>query len=345
MGDEGYEDCEPLEWIADNGSTIFLPCRDEDACLKGCDDAPELKDADTKGQKPAEVGGGQQSKAGMALNMASGGEQAMMSGCRRFCQTEFEFECFPGDSTVAVRNKGRTPLSQLHLGDEVLIVDRGSQSGDSSNWTLQYEPVISWLHYEPEKELEFVKVRHAMGDVRLTQDHLIFVRSDNGVAEAILARDVEVGHRVLSPWVDGSFAEHEVTEVTRVTTTGAYCPLLPSGVLLVDGTAVSCYMMPHDLATSSVWGPCVGALNKAIGRQSLHEIAHAVLLPVRLVHEITTQFKSQLGTKKEQQAIVDKDDADKAVGDVAKIHASEKNIEPIHPYGVFVYVLGKSFCV
>jgi len=314
--DGQYE--EPLEYRADNGKMVILNGEDEDKCIDSCKAAPELSD------KAGEEAG----KGSMMMNMASGGEQAMMAGCIRFCQTEFEIQCFPGSSTVSVRDRGSIPLSKLRLGDHVLVMQR--RGNDTSDWVLRFEPVISWLHYEPEAEMEVVEVHHALGKVSLTPDHLLFVRRPElSSLAAIMAREVSVGDKVLSPWLDGSLAEAEVTEVCRKRATGAYCPFMPSGVLLVDSTAVSCYCVPNDIAKSPLWAPVLGVLDRAMGRQSSHDAAHALFLPVRLLHQVVSHWQAQMGEVKHEE----KD-----------IKPADKN-EVIHPYGLFMYIVAKSFTV
>lgn len=310
-----------LEYQAENGKTIKLNGENEDTCMDSCKNAPEIKDSSASG-------------GSSMMNMASGGEQAMVTGCIRFCQQSFEIQCFPASSTVVVRDQGRIPLSKLRLGDDVLVIHRG-RSNDASDWALRFEPVISWLHYEPDKEMEVLQVHHTLGEVSLTPDHLLFVRrGGSGSVAAITAREVRVGDRVLAPWLDGCLVEPEVTEVGCRRATGAYCPLLPSGVLLVDSTAVSCYCLPNDLASSPVFAPMLRVLNDAVGRQSAHEAAHMLFLPVRLLQQVHEQWQTQLGHVKVVAAMEDRG-----------LTLADKPTEPIHPYGLFFYVLAKSLTI
>jgi len=316
-------DAEVLEWQAENGKTVFLSGDSEDACVADCKRSPEISD-DTAGK----------SSGASAMSMMSGGGQQMEASCIRFCRTEFEIQCFPASSTVVVRNQGRIPLSKLRLGDSVLVMQRSGQ--DAKNWSLRFEPVISWLHREPDAQLEVVQVRHTMGEVRLTPDHLLFVRkAGDGAVASIVARDISIGDRVLAPWLDGSLAEPEVIEVSRRKATGAYCPLLPSGALLVDNTAVSCYCIPHALANDSVFAPLLKVLNHTTGMQSSHEAAHALFLPVRLLHQVVAQWQDQLCNDRWGQTVKD---SSCAVQDRVD-NSLDKPSETIHPYGRFMYVL------
>ena len=68
-----------------------------------------------------------------------------LTGCIRFCQTEFQIHCFPASSTVVVRDRGRVPLSSLRLGDQVLVLHRNSSwpsSGKACDWSIRFEPVL-----------------------------------------------------------------------------------------------------------------------------------------------------------------------------------------------------------
>jgi len=309
-----------LEYTADNGKTVMLNGDSQDACQASCKSAPELQD------KKA----GEQSKGAMAMDIASGGEQKMMAGCLRFCQLEFEIECFPASSTVVVRDQGRVPLSKVKVGDEILVIHRGS-ANNSSDWVLHFEPVLSWLHYEPDAEINVIQVRHGFGGVSLTPDHMIFTRKcGSGCVEAVLAREIHVGDRVVSPWIDGSLAETEVVELTNLRASGAYAPLVASGIPLVDSTAVSCYAIPNDLWQNSTYASFLRGMRAITGRESAHEIAHTLFLPIRLLCQRSVQKRVN--------------DVE-AVCDSQQVVPAEKNSEAIHPYGLFLYVLCKSFII
>jgi hypothetical protein len=332
-GDGDSEGGEMLEYTADNGKVIMLSGKDEDSCISSCQNAPELKD-EQEGQ----------GKASMAMNMASGGEQAMVSGCIRFCQTEFEITCFPENATVVEKSRGRIPMSELCTGDQVLIMYRTAawyRTGQASDWALRFEPVITWLDHMPDVENKVVQVCHKSGEVSMSPDHMIFARrAEDECAVGIVASDISVGDRVMVPWIDGSLVESEVTSVSIQLARGKYAPLTPSGTLLVDSTAVSCYALPQDLKSSPTYAAILNGVKGVMRRECGHEVAHSMLFPARLFHQTAAQCMLQLGEK--QSKLVSKSDsrAKSGVQDDATVETSLE--DHVHPYGLFLYVLCKS---
>jgi len=329
----GEEGSETIEYTLENGKVIQLSADSRDACDESCKNAPEMKDD------------GEKSAAQAAMDMGSGGEQGMLAGCMMFCKTEFEIQCFPATSTVVVKDRGSIPLSDLRLGDLVLVTYRRDSwhgSGTASEWAIRFEPVISWLHRDPDRKMEVIQVRHTQGEVSLTLDHLIFSRkADSNSFEAVLAREVCVGDRVLSPWVDGTLVEPEVLSVTRSIAVGAYTPLMPSGSLLVDGTLVSCYTVPNDLKSSPNYATLVRVLKGLTGKESDHDLAHMAMLPLRIFHNTAAQWRMQFGELDAKQEIkrlnVDHGTNGKVIAPL------DKSMEDhVHPWGLFLYVACKS---
>lgn len=355
---EGCE--ETAEYQTEEGKTVMLCVDDEDKCIDSCKNAPELQDA------PYDPN----NKVGMLSNMAAGGEQQMQASCVRYCRLEFEIYCFPGDSTVFVRDRGSVPLAQLRVGDQILVLKRRArdQSGGqdcadedaAEAWSLHFEPVLAWLHREPEAQVEVLRVRHACGEVHLSSNHLLFARrvsregdpskpgGESSAATAalapVLAREVRVGDRLLCPWVDGTLAEPEVTAIDRVKKKGLHAPLLAGGTLLVDATAVSCYAIPLDIVADPTYAGLLRRFSAVLGRESIHELAHAVMLPLRAWYmqqralpwaaccapPLSTTVRRNAPPGEEKDA----PPADDAV--------SLEPLPGIHPYGWFFYVLFKS---
>lgn len=260
-----------LEYTAQNGATVSLNGSSQDACIEDCKTNPGLKSGASTSMFS------KYSSAGM------GGDSASIMDCVFFCREEFEMACFPGDSSVTERKRGRVCLSDLQLGDNVLTVvedGRGAEDGGAEttdpngalrHWRLEFEPVLAWLHRDPDADIEVLEIRHSRGQVRLTADHLLpIMRRGSGPAFLqAFAREVSVGDRLLSPWLDGSLVAPEVVAIERVRRQGRFSPLLHSGAIVVDNTAVSCYAIPEPLYTSPVFrGMCHfvgGTLLKAPG--------------------------------------------------------------------------------
>lgn len=227
-------------------------------------------------------------KAG-ASTMASGaGEDQCRSDCIRECQVRHALSCFPGESTITVRGRGRVQMASLELGDMVLVVRRKlapAAKGELGEWELRFEPVLAWLHRDPDAFEEMVEVQHSFGQVRMTPDHLLFGRRSHeptgrpAAVGPMLAKDVKVGDRVLAgPWFDGNLVLPEVHSVRRTRMRGLFAPLVDSGTLLVSGTAASCYAIPGNVSVSPIWHHIMERTDGF----AVQDAAHAVFLPLRL---------------------------------------------------------------
>lgn len=258
---------------------------------------------------------------GMMGSVVDGGDQANIQGCAKFCRQEFELFCFPGDSVVVVKNRGRVPLAELRVGDFVLAARDWEGAGASPS--LCYDPVIAFIHHEPDVEGEALQIRHSLGQVQLTPNHLVLVQRQggDGTTVPVLASEVQLGDRVLAPWVDGGFATPDVLEVTRAWKRGFYAPLLEGGTLLVDGTAASCYAVPRNLAETTAYRRAAQLLDGA----GAHALCHASFLPMRLLWRVAHRGGLELGEKGALQA------------------KGAMHPDGIHPYAWLMYVATSSF--
>jgi len=158
--------------------------------------------------------------------------------------------CFPGTSTVNIKNKGITKMYDLAIGDHILV-----EGG-------VYEPVYSFGHRSVDTEdIEYLQISMENGStLELSADHMVFVTGN-----AIPALAVRVGD---------DLAGAKVRAITRVYRRGAFAPFTPSGKLMVDGILVSSYI-------SFQTGPylVMGSVTTPITHQWL---AHAFIFPHRL---------------------------------------------------------------
>ncbi|CAK0852149.1 unnamed protein product [Prorocentrum cordatum] len=294
-----------LTYTTPSGKKITVSGKSFNACVQSC------KTADYSGSGGA---------MGMMGSAVDGGSQASIQGCATFCRAEFELFCFPGDSVVVAKNRGRVPLAELRVGDVVLAV-RGWE-GTSASPSLCYDPVIAFIHHEPDVEGETLQIRHSLGQVQLTANHLLFTqRQGGGGTVPALASEVRVGDRLLAPWVDGGFATPEVLEVKREWKRGFYAPLLEGGTLLVDGTAASCYAVPRNLAETPAYRRAAELLDGA----GAHALCHASFLPMRLLWRMAHRGGLELGGKAALQA------------------KGAMHPDGIHPYAWLMYVATSSF--
>lgn len=300
----------PIPYTTEEGKMVMVNGTSESECIESCKNAPQLKNANL----------------GM-MGQASGGEMKEIGDCVRFCQTEFEITCFPGDSNVHVRNRGRVALSELRVGDEVLCFVPSASSASSPSpslravprrvqsdtdnttgnaeggnscdgpvaidgWRIRFDTVVAWLHWEPDTEAEVMVIHHSLGKVQLTANHLIFVqRRDCDPVKTILAKQVRVGDRLLAPWLDGGVATSEVLEIQRETKRGLFAPLLGSGTIVVDNTLASCYATPENLFFAD--GSRLSWIVEAAG--GWQNLSHLVLQPLMLTATLSSDLlKSRL---------------------------------------------------
>jgi len=310
-----------LEFTMRDGKTVDLCGEDRKCCNQSCEKlaVPHKEDV-----SQAAVGSASMAK----LGETKGVEQ---DDCKNFCLKEFPAACFPGDSTVVVRNRGRIALEELRVGDPVLSV---RQASNSQGWELCFDEVLAFLHRDPDAEREFLQVRHELGQVHLTADHLLFAQSEAaGTADRaapIFASKVCIGDRVLVPWIDGSLTAPKVLQVQAVQKRGLYAPLLESGALLVDGTAASCYAIPENLRDSFIYHHLAEVASAA----SLQATYHALFLPLRLACRTAAGLKTAgLPSLGQPSATKGADLPSKASLSLRQPKASES----IHPYAWALY--------
>ena len=146
--------------------------------------------------------------------------------------------CFPG-SAIFVDKRGRQrSISSLQNGEEVQVI---------TNSEIRWEPVITFIHCQPQVMQEFLKITTIKNNVlKITEDHLLFVEK-TGQATAIPARDLEVGDTV---YVRGkhSVETDAVQSISTVYEKGVYAPVTLSGTILVNDVHTSCYfdVLSHE---------------------------------------------------------------------------------------------------
>eukprot|EP00928_Gymnodinium_smaydae_P078790 TRINITY_DN62868_c0_g1_i1.p1 TRINITY_DN62868_c0_g1~~TRINITY_DN62868_c0_g1_i1.p1 ORF type:complete len:433 (+),score=56.06 TRINITY_DN62868_c0_g1_i1:39-1337(+) len=139
-------------------------------------------------------------------------------------------QCFPGDAFANVEGHGAVPLSELSVGDRVLV----ERSGE-----LTFEPLLGFLH-STKGSSRFLSIVHANGELRASANHLVFV--SDGTSK--LASELKVGDRVLALADEKSLElAPSVVLFVRVISgkTGMIAPLTMAGSIVVDGTVASAY--------------------------------------------------------------------------------------------------------
>lgn len=164
---------------------------------------------------------------------------------------------FPANGTVQKANGKQVQMGELCVDDEVMVVDQ--------NNAVRYSPVVAFAHQNRTATANYLKIT-ARGsqnniDCSLSAHHFIRVMKCEGAWAYVRAKKVEVGDRVLvdEAWGAGDhgnkqFATAVVESIEEHTAIGAFCPLTPTGTIVVDGMAASCYAVgpSHEVAHRTI---------------------------------------------------------------------------------------------
>ncbi|CAL1291178.1 unnamed protein product [Larinioides sclopetarius] len=169
--------------------------------------------------------------------------------------------CFHGNSIINTR-KGPKKIMDLEEGDEVA-------SGFYEDGRIFYSEIIAFLHVDRNMQTFFIRLETDSGSILfLTPKHLVF-RWMNHSTEATFAFLVEEGDLVYTKSNTDNYTLTFVSSATLVSMKGVYAPLTNVGTILVNDVWVSCYA---EVAS--------------------HDVAHAVLFPLRLIHMIKSFTKT-----------------------------------------------------
>lgn len=174
--------------------------------------------------------------------------------------------CFPGDATVHVYGRGATRVASLSVGDQVLV--------ESVAGKLKFEPVLAFLHKVPTSTGAWhgsLTVVHAHGTFRASENHVVFVVSEDSAHEDMPVSAVRPGDQLLvqSAGQKGSMVPSPVLAIGReITAAGMYAPFTSSGAIIVDGVVASNYGAPSP------------------GMRLPHGAAHAAFFALRAYHNL-----------------------------------------------------------
>ncbi|PXF41231.1 Sonic hedgehog protein A [Gracilariopsis chorda] len=132
--------------------------------------------------------------------------------------------CFPASAVVTTLDRGAIRISQLQLGDKVLVAKVGTNSTYSTVFTFSHRIDHSWF---PFKSIETEE-----GTLVVSAGHYVYTRDTLRAAKTLRPNDE-------LQLADGSFTP--VQRVHNVWEKGLYNPHTELGELLVDGFRVSSY--------------------------------------------------------------------------------------------------------
>ena len=140
--------------------------------------------------------------------------------------------CFPGDATCEVQGQGQVRMSDIKLGDKVLV-----QGG-------KYETVYSFGHLARQVEATYLQFVAAGFVLEISKDHMVFVEGGRSVPASI----VKVGDKLLL--TNGNAAT--VNAIRSVRKQGAYAPFTASGTVAVNGVVASSFIAFQDSETLKI---------------------------------------------------------------------------------------------
>jgi len=157
-----------------------------------------------------------------------------------FCvDSDCPSSCFPGESTVQLQDGSVKHMAELRVGDNVLSA--------KANGELVYSPVVTFMHVERHVNASYLLLRHALGEITISEDHMIFVSSDSSgsMVKDVIASQVKVGDFFWTPQraaaKNAILVPSPVREIVNVQRVGMFSPLTVEGTLVVDGTLTSSF--------------------------------------------------------------------------------------------------------
>jgi hypothetical protein len=171
--------------------------------------------------------------------------------------------CFPGQALVHVRGRGLAQISELRVGDELMMEHNGP--------VPTFESVLGFLHTTRShgSQLSFVSALHERGLFRASDIHLVFVVGAGGERMTKHAAELKAGDKLYVNDNDGQLVASVVLSVHKgASDPGMYAPLTPSGKIVVDGVVASTYA-----DGAGYW-------------KIPHAGFHAAFFPVRFFHRV-----------------------------------------------------------
>lgn len=146
--------------------------------------------------------------------------------------------CFPGDATVQVEHVGQMHMSNLKLGDKVLVS------------TGHYESVYSFGHYQHASLVhDFVELTTAAGpSLTLTKDHMVLVPQKGTVPASM----VMIGDELV---LSSGERTPVVSTQNNVSKQGLFAPFTSSGTIVVNDIQASSFItMQPNRSTLQLFG-------------------------------------------------------------------------------------------
>ena len=185
-----------------------------------------------------------------SLNQQAGASAADCSGCQAACSSkcivlvgttcvndigQAAASCFPAHSTVELENGSLQTMSNIKIGDKVLVAPN------------KYSEVYMFSHRSADSVSDFVKLETSVNTtLLLTADHYLYLNS-----KLAAARLAKVGDTLLT----GDGSECLIVKVSSERATGLYNPHTLHGDIIVNGIKASSYTaaVAPTLAHGMLW--------------------------------------------------------------------------------------------
>ncbi|CAF1537290.1 unnamed protein product [Adineta ricciae] len=143
--------------------------------------------------------------------------------------------CFSGRSTVQTRNGRIKPISEVEVGEEILVFN-GIQP--------TFEPIFDFIHMERTNMYKFLRLnfipnngKNLTSSIEISSKHLIFLY---GQQNPVFASEINIGSQI-------QVVNHQeilagtVIQIETVQSQGFYAPLTASGTIIIDSVVCSNY--------------------------------------------------------------------------------------------------------
>merc|ERR1711887_414124 len=159
--------------------------------------------------------------------------------------------CFPGSSLVKLSSGESRPMRDVETGDFVMTMVEGRMTTTK---------VLGFVAKSVSASTEYLNIRTEDGrSLSISQTHVMFVSDPYGNSKDVMAKDVNIGDRVMVQ--DGDHVKKSVVvEIGLEAMVGAYVPVTEHGTLMVDDVLCSCYTncdhpTVHLLFSPARWFP------------------------------------------------------------------------------------------
>ena len=182
------------------------------------------------------------------------------------CHTEYEYSaCFSGRSTVQTSNGKKVALSNVRIGEEVLVFD-GKK--------FIFEPIYDIIHREHVNFYPFIQLTvfndqfNSTHSIEISSKHLIF---QYGKIDPVFAADVQIGDD-LQLVIQSKISRGRVRQIDEILSQGFIAPLTYSGTIVVNDLVCSNYAEArnHRLAHLAMqpyrWWRSIFGIKQTIGK-------------------------------------------------------------------------------